>query len=332
MQKNRFLHARRIVLGLAAAVALGLAGCQGPSIVNLTPDALAENPSQIYTISARFHPTGQNVIPGSVSPKIIIDGQAFPMTKSQLGNDIWEFEYQIPAGRPKVVYYFLLDYAVEVTQGQIDHREDFSAVHKAQIAGRYVLSLEVNRGPVGAQVSILGRGFTASDTVYFDDTPVRTAFQSPNALTFFVPAVETGRNYRVSIGNDAGRTPVGTFRVDAVGGVAQAPANPTFGEAPSPVSAPESAAASITVSPSSLNLASGEKVQVTFTSPIPASNGSLLIDVTTDVPESVIMPEVNIPQGQNSATVTVEGGRPGSGNLFVKGPGAREVTVPIVVR
>ncbi|HEY9153753.1 MAG TPA: IPT/TIG domain-containing protein [Opitutaceae bacterium] len=330
MQKNRFLHARRIVLGLAAAVVLGLTGCQGPSIVNLTPDALAENPSQIYTISARFHPTAQGLIPGSVSPKIIIDGQAFPMTKSQLGNDIWEFEYQIPAGRTEVAYYFLLDYTVQITNGETDRREDFSPVHKAQIAGRYVLSLEVNRGPVGAQVSILGRGFTASDTVYFDDTPVRTAFQSPNALTFFVPGVETGRNYRVSIGNDAGRTPVGTFRVDAVGGVAQAPTNPTFGAAASPVSAPEGA--SISVSPSSLNLASGEKVQVTFTSPVPATSGTILIDVTTDVPESVIMPEVNIPQGQTSATVTIEGGRPGSGNLFVKGPGAREVTVPIVVR
>jgi len=330
MQKNRFFHARRIVLGLGAAIVLGLTGCQGPSIVNLTPDALAENPSQIYTISARFNPKATGVIPGSVAPKIIIDGQAYPMTKSQLGENIWEFEYQVPAGRTEVAYYFLLDYQVQITNGQVEREEDFSPVHKAQIAGRYVLSLEVNRGPVGAQVSILGRGFTATDTVYFDDTAVRTAFQSPNALTFFVPAVETGRNYRVSLGSDAGRTPVGTFRVDAVGGVAEAPANPTFGAPTSPISAPESS--SITVSPSSLNLASGEKVQVTFTSPVPASSGSLLIDVTTDVPESVIMPEVNIPQGQNSATITVEGGRPGSGNLFVKGPGAREVTVPIVVR
>ena len=330
MQKNRFLHARRIVLGLSAAVVLGLTGCQGPSIVNLTPDALAENPSQIYSISARFHPKGASAVPGSISPKIIIDGQAYPMKKSPLGEDIWEFEYQIPAGRTEVAYYFLLDYSVQLSNGQIDREEDFSPVHKAQIAGRYVLSLEVNRGPVGAQISILGRGFTATDTVYFDDTPVRTAFQSPNAVTFFVPAVEANRNYRVSLGSDAGHTPVGTFRVDALGGVAEAPANPTFGATASPISAPESGA--ISVSPSSLNLRPGEKVQVTFNSPVAASSGGLLIDVTTDVPESVIMPEVVIPQGQTSATITIEGGRAGSGSLFAKGPGAREVTVPIVVR
>jgi hypothetical protein len=53
--------------------------------------------------------------------------------------------------------------------------------------------------------------------------------------------------------------------------------------------------------------------------------------VTTDVPDSVIMPEVVIPQGQTSVTVTVEGGKQGSGSLFLKGFGNGEVTVPVTV-
>jgi hypothetical protein len=41
------------------------------------------------------------------------------------------------------------------------------------------------------------------------------------------------------------------------------------------------------------------------------------------------MPEVIVPQGQTSVTVTVEGGKPGNGNLFLKGYGAGEVSVPV---
>lgn len=325
MQKNRFSHARRILLGLGAALLIGLAGCQSPTITNLTPDALAENPSQIYNISARIAPKSAGYVKGSVLPKIVIDGQYYSMTKSPLGEDIYEFEYQVPAGRTEIAYYFLITYQVE-NNGVFTTQEDFSPVHHAKIAGRYVLSLEVNRGPVGARISVLGRGFTPNDTVYFDSTPVRTAFESPNSVSFYVPAVEPNRNYKVSLGTDMAQTPVGTFRVDAVGGVSEASNATSFAAATGVTASP------LTVSPSSLNLRSGEKTQLTFTTPVTASAGGLLIDVTTDVPESVIMPEVVVPAGSNSVTVTVEGGRAGSGSLFAKGAGVRELTIPITVK
>ena len=47
--------------------------------------------------------------------------------------------------------------------------------------------------------------------------------------------------------------------------------------------------------------------------------------------ESVIMPEVIVPQGQTSVTVTVEGGKPGNGNLYLRGFGTGEITVPVTV-
>ncbi|PTY06985.1 cell surface protein [Opitutaceae bacterium EW11] len=324
MQKNRFSHARRIFSGIVAALVLGLAGCQTPAITNLTPDALAENPSQIYTISARISPKDAGYVRGTLIPRIIIDGQNFTMTKSPLGENIYEFEYQVPAGRTEIKYYFLISYQVE-SSGILTPREDYSQIFTANIAGRYVLSLEVNRGPVGARISILGRGFTANDTVFFDNTPVRTVFESPNAISFYVPAVEPNRNYKVTLGNGSVQSPVGTFRVDALGGA-------TEGGSPSVATATGAVAGPLSVTPSSLNLRTGEKAQVTFTTPVTASAGGLLIDVTTDVPESVIMPEVVVPAGSNTVTVTVEGGRPGNGNLFAKGAGVRELTIPISVR
>ncbi len=324
MQNNRFSLARRFFLGLCAAVSLGLAGCQTPSITNLTPGSLPANPSQIYTISARIKPTDPGYVKDSVRPQIIIDGKAYDMAKSPLGQDIFEFDYQLAAGRTELKYYFLISYQVD-TNSILCRRENFSPIHSATVVGRYVLSLEVVRGPVGAKISILGRGFTPMDVVYFDTTPVRTVFESPNAISFFVPAVEPNKNYKVSIGSSLGQSPAGTFRVDAVGngseGVAQ-----SFSTAPGAVAGP------LVAAPSTLAIKRGEKTKLTFTTPITASAGGILIDVTTDVPESVIMPEVFIPAGSNTVTITVEGGRPGIGKLFAKGPGVKELVIPVTVK
>ena len=51
--------------------------------------------------------------------------------------------------------------------------EAYTEIVHAKIVHRYVLSLEVNRGPVGSRVSVLGRGFTPQDVVYFSGTPAR---------------------------------------------------------------------------------------------------------------------------------------------------------------
>jgi len=324
MQNNRFLHARRIFLGLGIVLGLGLVGCRTVPITNLTPDAQPSNPSQIYRFTARFDPRDAGFVEGSLTPTIVIDQKPFKMTKSPLGEKIYEFEYQVPAGVSEVSYYYIATYQVQ-NNGISSRREEFSPLQRSSIVGRYVLQLEVNRGPVGARISIVGRGFTPSDIVYFDSTPVRTVFESPNSISFYVPAVETNRNYKVSLGSTVGQSPVGTFRVDAIGGGVEG-GGKDFPAATGAISGP------LTASPSSLNLRTGEKVSVTFTTPVTASSREILLDVTTDVPESVIMPEVVVPVGSNHVTITVEGGRPGAGSLFIKGPGTRELTVPVTVK
>jgi hypothetical protein len=304
MQNTRFTRIKSIALALGALTGLFfVTGCN-VGITNLTPGVLPENPSQIYTISNRVKPTAVNLVPGSLTVRIIIDGQTFPMTKSELGTDMYTFDYQLPAGRTELAYYFLVNYKYE-NQGVIKDREEFTDVIRAKIVGRYVLSLETNRGPVGARISVLGRGFTAQDTVTFDGNPARTVYDSPNSISFFVPALDTGRNYKVEIAGANGTNTVGTFRID-----------PT----------------SLTVSPSELSLARGQTESLTFTLPSPAPTGGLLLDITTDAPESVIMPEVVVEAGSSTATVPVTGGKPGSGSLFLKGFGSGEITVPVTVK
>ncbi len=169
---------------------------------------------------------------------------------------------------------------------------------------RNVLSMIANRGPVGSRISVVGRGFSQQDVIYVEGNPARTVYESPNAIAFFVPALAANRNYRVALGGGGGTTTIGTFRVDPSG----AQVSPTF-----------------------LAMTTGQRQTLTFSLPSPAPTGGVLLDVTTDVPDSVIMPEVIVPQGQSVITVNVQGGRPGQGALYLRGYGAGEITIPVTV-
>jgi hypothetical protein len=304
MHIQRISLASKIILGLGLAATVLLSGCTIVALTNLTPTSLPENPSEIYTFTLRVDTKSNAIDPASVIPHIVLDGQSFDMKKSALGEGLYDFDYQLPAGRDRMAYYYLVDYTAN-GNGLVQPRQAYTGVLNAQVVHRYVLSLEDNRGPVGARVSVLGRGFNPQDVISLDGVPTRTVFESSTSLSFFVPAVPTGKNYQVTLGGTTSSSPVGTFRVD--------PTN-------------------LSISPPSLALASGQQQTLTFSVPNPAPAGGLLIDVATDAPESVIMPEVLIPEGQTSVAVTVQGGKPGTGNLVLKGYGPDgQLTVPITV-
>lgn len=305
MEKNRIFQARRIWQWLAAVAALTfLTGCDELTITNLTPSELPANPSQIYTFSAKFHPKSRGFIESSLDPQIVIDGKIHRMDPSPVGGHIYEFDYQLPAGRNEVTYYFLATYDISFS-GTASMREAYAPVTTATIRNRAVLSMIANRGPVGARIGVVGQGFTAEDIVTLNGQPTRTIFESSNSLSFFVPAIPPGRNYQVAVVGPTNTHAIGTFRVDPLG---------------------------IEVFPSALDLSQGQTQSVTFTLPRAAPMGGLLLDVTTDVPDSVIMPEVVIPAGSNSVTIPVQGGLPGSGSLYLTGFGGGEVVIPLSVR
>jgi hypothetical protein len=304
MHTTRISPARKILFCLSAAIGLALLpGCQTVTLTNLTAPALDENPSQIYTFTLRVTPHTNTVVPSSVVPHIVVDGKSYNLRKSALGEGLYEFEYQLPAGREDIPYYFLVNYTVEGNNVQTP-AEVYTELQHASIVRRKVLSLDANRGPVGARISVLGRGFTPSDVILVGGQQVRTSFESPTSLSFFVPALDPNRNYPVTLQSPAGNSPVGTFHIDS---------------------------STVTITPQSLNLRTGQREPLTFTLPNPAPAGGTLLDVTTDIPDSVIMPEVLVQQGQTSVTVNVEGGKPGSGTLYLKGFGSGEVTIPVSV-
>jgi hypothetical protein len=285
----------------AAAGLLLLAGCTAVSLTNLTSTSLPENPSEIYTFTLRATPHSHSVVKGSVAPHIVVDGQIYAMKPSSLGGDIYEFDYQLPPGRQDITYYYLVNYQLE-GNGLTDQSETNTDLQHATVVHRYVLSLEASRGPVGAVVGVLGRGFTPQDVVQFNGVSVRTVYASPTSLSFYVPALPSG-TYQVAVASPAGNSPVGGFRVDAL---------------------------AVTVDPTALTLIAGQTQNLTFTLGSPAPAGGLLLEVTTDVPESVIMPEVSVPAGQTSVTVPIQGGRPGNGSLVLKGYG-EGLTIPVTV-
>ena len=304
MDLKRISVARQLLPACLAVLALVLlGGCATMGLSNLTPSSLPENPSGIYTFTLRTTPKSVDVVPESITPRIVIGGESHDMVKDPSIPGIYEFDFKVPPGNSSLGYYFVVNYQVE-GNGVVADRQAYTELEHASVVSRYVLSLEVNRGPVGARIGILGRGFTSQDLVGFDGSPVRTVYESPTSLGFFVPSMAPGKAYHVTVSGSSGNSDVGTFRIDAT---------------------------DLTVEPASLTLAPGQKQSLTFTVTQPAPAGGMLLDVTTDVPESVIMPEVVVPQGQTSVTVTVEGGKVGSGSLFLKGYGSGEVTIPVTV-
>ena len=303
MHKTRLSQARRIAPAIAAVIGLlFLAGCN-LTITNLTSDVLRENPSQLYTLTARVTPTSRNVDRSTIQVSVVIDGQNMPMRKSAQASDVYEVDYSLAPGRDAAAYYYLVSYRFN-SSGPHENEDAYSQVQHLKILRRYASPLEANRGPVGARVSIAGRGFTPQDAVYLDTTAARTVFESPGALSFYVPSVQPDRNYNIAIGGGGSTLSVGTFRVDAM---------------------------AVTVTPTSLTLASGGQQTLQFTLTGPAPQGGLLLDLTTDIPESVIMPEVVVPEGANNVVITVQGGKPGAGALFLKGFGQGDITIPVSV-
>jgi hypothetical protein len=285
-------------LVLLAAVILG---CKSP-ITNITSETVPENPSQIYTITTRVKPRATWQKEGTVRVQIVINGEAREMRRSAFSDHIYEYDFSMPAGVTEAAYYVLVNYTGPDSSPNSSY-EYYSPITRIKLTNRYVFTIEANRGPTGARIGVVGRGFTPQDVVYLDSTPTRTVYESQNSVSFQVPAIPTG-NYRVTLNSPVGNQDIGTFHVDGV---------------------------SLSVTPSSLSLRRGQRASLQFSIGTPAPAGGLLVNVTTDVPHSVIMPEVNIPAGQTSVNVSVQGGEAGTGSLFVGAAGKGEITVPVSV-
>lgn len=300
MSHSRLSKKTPVIAALVFLAAL-IPGCKSP-ITNITSETVPENPSQIYTITTRIKPREPWQAKANVRVQIVINGQIHDMRQSAFSDDIYEYDFAMPPGVTEAAYYVLLNYEVPGSQGS-PIRSYYSPLTRIKLTNRYVFTIEANRGPTGARIGVVGRGFTPQDVVYLDSTPTRTVYESPNSVSFQVPAIASG-NYRVTLNSPVGNQDIGTFHVDGV---------------------------ALNVAPSSLSIRRGERANLLFSIGSPAPAGGLLVNVTTDIPHSVIMPEVIIPAGQSSVSVTVQGGEPASGSLFVGAAGKGEIAVPVSV-
>ena len=294
---------RNWLISLIAPLALIMVGCD-VSVIDLTPSTIKSNPSNVYTITAQIRIKNSAVVAQSLRlPQIVIDGQAHPMTRAPGSDILFEYDYRMPVGRTEAAYYMLVQFDRKTTDG-VASNEIVSELSRFAVESRYSVELEVNRAPVGSRVAVLGRGFTRDDKILIGDTPAATRFDSSTSLSFYVPSLPEGRGYEVKVIGISGEMYAGSFRID-------------------------SSRVSVRLQPSTLS--QGQTSTLVFTIPEEAPPGGLEINVTTDVPDSVIMDIVRIESGQRSTSVVVQGGSPGSGSLFINIAGYSEVVVPITV-
>lgn len=265
---------------------------------------MPENPSGIYTITLEVDRINSSVVRDSIDPSIVIDGQVYPMERSRLGGSLWEFEYRLPQGRRDASYYFQVEYGVQPRRGSVREREAASPLQSLRIVSRYAMSLESHRAPVGTKIGVVGRGFRSSDEIVVGGLAAETVYQGPNSLSFYVPMLEPGQNYPVMLVDGNRSMRAGVLRVDE---------------------------AQMRVTPSSLSFATGESRNLIFTLDQEAPPGGLRIPVTTDIPDSIIMPEVMVPGGSRTINIRVTGDRRGSGSLFVEAPGFEEIEIPVQI-
>jgi hypothetical protein len=289
------------------AILLLTGGCR-TVFQDFTPDQIAENPSGLYTFSFSSDiPTG-NRIDGSERAEITINGSTYEMARTSDEKLAFSYDYRMPAGTNEARYYYTLywDYraGTGVKSAVRYSTQETGKVYTARLINRYSIQMVNDRGPAGSRIPIVGSGFSSQDVVIVGGVEAATTIHSGNSIEFSVPAVPAGRAYNVVVRTGGGDIQVGNFRVDE---------------------------ASLSVQPESLFIASGDTDFLIIETDNPAPMGGLYVDAQTDIPESVIMPEIIIPEGARSVNVNVTGGSAGNGVIILTVPGFAPVEIPVTV-
>ncbi|MGC9450696.1 MAG: IPT/TIG domain-containing protein [Oceanipulchritudo sp.] len=286
---------------------LTLAGC-GTVFQDFTSERIPENPSGIYTFSFTADLPMGNRIKGTERAEITINGQTYPMQKSPTGDLTFTYDYKMPPGITEARYYYSVYWDYQTAAGvktAVRHStNETRKVFRSRLINRYPIQLVNDRGPAGSRIPIVGNGFSSQDVVTVGGVEAATTVHSPNSLEFTVPALPSGRAYEVILRTGGGDLSAGNFKVDE---------------------------AALSVQPQVLSLRQGQADFLIVEMDNPAPLGGLYVDARTDIPDSIIMPEIIIPEGARSVNVTVRGGKPGSGILVLTVPGFAPIEIPVSV-
>ncbi|MDR1595439.1 MAG: IPT/TIG domain-containing protein [Puniceicoccales bacterium] len=291
---------RILAIVFSLACCCSVFGCNS-IIRNDTPEKIPQNSSEIYTMAMTVVPNGRDIAIDENSARIVIDGEVHNMNKS--GTWEYTYDYKRPPKKHRASYYYEVDY-VEKSRRNERSKLDRSCLYDLTIANRYVIGFESGRGIPGSLCTLIGRGFEDGDYIEIGNIKCQTTFISPNSLSFTVPMMETRGKYHARLVSDNGDIGLGVFTVDPMMLYASLP---------------------------KIELSSGEKQALSVSIDFDAPEGGILIDVTTNVPESIVMDDILIPAGANSAVVMVQGATSGSAMLYLTANGFDELKIPVKV-
>jgi hypothetical protein len=282
-----------------------LSSCRQPHFINLTSKNISQNPSGIYTLQTELDVQDRGVKVETLEVFAVVGGEKLVMVQDELNPELWSCDYKLPAGFDEATYYFEAKYASVLDNGNIANRNATSDLQVFRLENRYVGNLASYRGPVGAEIAVQGRGLTKYDVIKVGEQDTTTRYLSENELRFVVPALPSGLDYTVKLAGGAhGALEIGSFRIDE---------------------------SRLGVTPNSLEIQSGDTATLLFKIDYEAPVGGLVLDIKTNIPNSVIMPEATISEGDMTVNIPIKGGEPGEGKLVINAPGFEGTEVQVKV-
>jgi hypothetical protein len=297
--------AKLIVFSCLSASLWFLSSCRQPNFINLTSKNVSQNPSGIYTLQTEIEVQDRGVKMDTLEVFAIVGGEKLVMVQDDLNPELWSCDYKLPTGFDEATYYYEANYASVLDNGNVANRRVTSDLQVFRLENRYVGNLASYRGPVGAEIAVQGRGLTKYDVIKVGEQDASTRYLSENELRFVVPALPSGIDYPVKLSGGAhGALDIGNFRVDE---------------------------SRLKVSPSSLEIQSGDTATLLFKIDYEAPAGGLPIDVKTNIPNSIIMPEAVIAEGDMTVNIPVQGSEAGEGKLVINAPGFEGAEISVKV-
>jgi hypothetical protein len=80
-----------------------------------------------------------------------------------------------------------------------------------------------------------------------------------------------------------------------------------------------------------LEIPKGKSVELVISLSSQAPGEGIEIDVTTDIPDAVFVPDVMVRGGKSATTATIEGAESARGTPFLRANGFTETAVPVVI-
>lgn len=290
-----------ITIPLALSAFL-LSGCE-MLLTNLTPRQVHANPSGIYAMNVEAKVDDADINQATISPSIVIDGHKHKMYRKDASKPIYTFDYRLPDGDHLARYYYEFEYDVN-QDGKNQHKHIYSKVYDFELINRYITRIESERGIIGATIPVVGRGFAKTDKIRIGEIAAETHFESPFSITFKVPALPANKSYPVYLDGKNGSLSMGELYIDA---------------------------ARININHNELTLQKNERRLLVIDLERPAPKEGIELEVTTNIPDSIIMPEARVAGGAKSINIWIEGSNEGSGDLFITAPGYSEVVLPLHV-